>query len=208
MSEQKFFVVMRSGPIPGSSYYIEKDEVNLGRDLTNDLPVPDPEISRRHARFLRKPEGIFIEDLGSTNGTFVNGARISVPQVLRNGDLITLAENTVMSFEVKEAATEPTKVGIETAPKVEDSLYEPEIAEQATIPPAAQTYTPVQAPIPQQPIAQAPQVVKAKKKRSWFMTFLIILIICLVIIALVLTFMPASWWCALSFNNIPGCPIN
>ena len=53
MAEQKFLIVMRSGPIPGSSYYIEKDEVFIGRDLTNDLPVPDPEISRRHARFLR-----------------------------------------------------------------------------------------------------------------------------------------------------------
>jgi len=45
MAEQKFLIVMRSGPIPGSSYYIEKDEVFIGRDLTNDLPVPDPEIS-------------------------------------------------------------------------------------------------------------------------------------------------------------------
>ena len=52
MAEQKFLIVMRSGPIPGSSYFIEKDEVFLGRDLTNDLPVPDPEISRARERDL------------------------------------------------------------------------------------------------------------------------------------------------------------
>jgi len=39
---------MRSGPIPGSSFYLEKTEVTLGRDLANDIPVPDQEISRRH----------------------------------------------------------------------------------------------------------------------------------------------------------------
>lgn len=122
MAEQKFLIVMRSGPIPGSSYYIEKDEVFIGRDLTNDLPVPDPEISRRHARFLRRGDAIYIEDLGSTNGTFLNGSRIAGPQQLTDGDLITLAENTVMSFEVKGAATEPLRV---SAAKSEPGLYTP-----------------------------------------------------------------------------------
>jgi len=200
MAEQKFLITMRSGPIPGSSYYIEKDEVYLGRDLSNDLPVPDPEISRRHARFLRKPDGIYIEDLGSTNGTFVNGVRLTGPQLLQNGDLITLAENTVMSFEVKEEATQPTRVSTQT---FEPGLYEVPVPAPA----AKKEYEPVAAPMPQQPVALAPIFEQPKKGMGWFATLLLVLLIVIVIVALVLIFMPASWWCALTFNQLPGCPI-
>lgn len=198
MAEQKFLIVMRSGPIPGSSYYIEKDEVFIGRDLTNDLPVPDPEISRRHARFLRRGDTIYIEDLGSTNGTFLNGSRIAGPQQLTDGDLITLAENTVMSFEVKGAATEPLRV---SAAKSEPNLYTPEAASTHT------AYQPVSAPVPQQPIAPAPTPVRAKKRAGWCLIVLLVLLALMLLVGVVLVFMPASWWCALTFNQLPGCPI-
>ncbi len=199
MAEQKFLIVMRSGPIPGSSYFIEKDEVFLGRDLTNDLPVPDPEISRRHARFLRRGDAIYLEDLGSTNGTFLNGVRIAGPQQLKDGDLITLAENTVMSFEVKGAATEPLRV---SAAKAEPALYTPEAAA-----PAQAAYQPVSAPVPQQPIAPSLTPVREKKRMGWCLIVLLILLALVLIVGVVLVFMPASWWCALSFNQLPGCPI-
>ena len=104
MTDSKPQIVMRSGPIPGASYYLDKPEVSIGRDLANDIPVPDSEISRRHARFIVKVDGVYIEDLGSTNGTFLNGVRLSAPKRLANGDLVTLAENTVMSFEWEQAA--------------------------------------------------------------------------------------------------------
>ncbi|MEL7646414.1 MAG: FHA domain-containing protein [Anaerolineaceae bacterium] len=199
MAEQKFLIVMRSGPIPGSSYFIEKDEVFLGRDLTNDLPVPDPEISRRHARFLRRGDAIYIEDLGSTNGTFLNGVRIAGPQQLTDGDLITLAENTVMSFEVKGAATEPLRV---SDAKAEPALYTPEAAA-----PAPTSYQPVSAPVPQQPIAPAPTPERPKKRMGWCLIVLLVLLALVLIVGVVLVFMPASWWCAISFNQLPGCPI-
>jgi len=195
MAEQKFLIVMRSGPIPGSSYFIEKDEVFLGRDLTNDLPVPDPEISRRHARFLRRGDAIYIEDLGSTNGTFLNGVRISSPQRLNNGDLITLAEATVMSFEwqgsVQAAAYTPTYGTPAPQPEPVKSKSEP-------------VYQSVQAPTPQRSLAPEPTPTK-KTRKPWYLNFLVVLLIILIIIALVLTFMPASWWCFLSFNRLPGC---
>lgn len=201
MPESKAMIVMRSGPIPGSSYYIEKDEVLLGRDLANDIPVPDPEISRRHARFITRPEGVYVEDLGSTNGTFVNGARLSAPQLLKNGDLITLAEGTVMSFE--QAGTAPHEVPVYAAP---EAVYPQEVAAQSTIPPTT-TYAPVEQPVPQRPLAPAPSVEKPKKKMGWCSVLLIILLISLIVIALVVTFMPASWWCALTFNSLAGCPV-
>ena len=193
MADTKPQIVMRSGPILGSSYYLDKDEVSIGRDLANDVPVPDAEISRRHARFIVKNDGVYIEDLGSTNGTFLNGVRLSSPKRLQNGDLITLAENTVMSFEWEGAEQAATFTPTYGAP-----LTEPEPVR------AEPVYQAVEQPVPQRPLAPEPTPVKSSKK-PWFLNFLLILLIILIIVGLVLTFMPTSWWCFLSFNQLPGC---
>lgn len=56
----------------------------------------DPELSRRHARITRGPDGrLTIEDLGSANGTFVNGRRIDDPQPLHAGDTIAVGQTTL-----------------------------------------------------------------------------------------------------------------
>ena len=128
----------------------------------------------------------------------LNGARIAGPQQLKDGDLITLAENTVMSYEVKGAATEPLKVA---AAKAEPALYTPEAA------PVQAAYQPVSAPVPQQPIAPALTPQGEKKRMGWCLVVLLILLALLLIVGVVLVFMPASWWCALTFNQLPGCPI-
>jgi hypothetical protein len=195
MAETKPQIVMRSGPIPGSSYYLDKPEVNMGRDLANDIPVPDAEISRRHARFIVKADGVYIEDLGSTNGTFLNGVRLSAPKRLSNGDLVTLAESTVMSFEwegaVQAAAYTPTYGAPAPQPEPVQPKLEP-------------VYQNVTAPTPQRPLAPEPTPAQRTRK-PWYLNFLVILLFILIIIGLVLTFMPASWWCFLSFNRLPGC---
>ena len=197
MSEQKPLIVMRSGPIPGSSFYLEKTEVTLGRDLSNDIPVPDQEISRRHARFLTRTDGVFIEDLGSTNGTFLNGVRISSPQRLNNGDLITMAESTVMSFEWPDQAKTPT---YSAYPQAEST---PEPAPQAP----QQAYQPSQKPVPQKAIA--PELIpELKQTTPWYSNFFILLLIAIIIIMVIVIFMPTSWWCFFSANRIPGCPVN
>ncbi len=194
MPEQKPLIVMRSGPIPGSSFYLERTEVTLGRDLSNDIPVPDQEISRRHARFLTRTDGVYIEDLGSTNGTFLNGVRISSPQRLNNGDLITLAEATVMSFEWPDQAKTPTY-----------SAYPAAEAMPASAAPQA-VYQPAPKPIPQQPLA--PELVPEQKPVTpWYSNFFILLLIAIIIIMVIVIFMPTSWWCFFSANRIPGCPV-
>ncbi|MCK9245328.1 MAG: FHA domain-containing protein [Anaerolineaceae bacterium] len=195
MAETKPQIVMRSGPIPGSSYYLDKPEVSVGRDKSNDIPVPDAEISRRHARFIVKPDGVYIEDLGSTNGTFLNGVRLSAPKRLVNGDLVTLAESTVMSFEWEgalEAAAYTPTYGT-PAPQPETIAPKPE-----------PVYEAVEPPVPQRPLARESSP-EPKPRKPWYMNFLVILLIIVIIIGLVLTFMPASWWCFLSFNRLPGC---
>ncbi|HEX4960500.1 MAG TPA: ATP-binding cassette domain-containing protein [Thermoanaerobaculia bacterium] len=60
----------------------------VGRTPDNDLPIDHPLISRRHARFERSGARWTVTDLGSTNGTYVNGARITGPAALRIGDVV------------------------------------------------------------------------------------------------------------------------
>lgn len=195
MAETKPQIVMRSGPIPGSSYYLDKAEVSIGRDQSNDITVLDSEISRRHARFIVKTDGVYIEDLGSTNGTFLNGVRLSAPKLLANGDLITLAENTAMSFEWEQAPVYAQQVPTYGAHSVVEEI------EQTRPEPVYQS---VEQPRTQRPISPQPSS-DGKARRPWFANCLIIALVIIVIIALVLTFMPASWWCFLTFNRLPGC---
>jgi hypothetical protein len=90
---------------------LTKEVTMLGRDVTNDIPLGDAEISRQHARLTRTPGGMVLEDLGSTNGTFVNGDRLASPRVLRSGDLIGLGENVTLGFEATAPEAAATVMG-------------------------------------------------------------------------------------------------
>ncbi len=196
MSDFKAQLTMTSGPVPGSSYYLEKSEYFIGRDLANDIPIPEVEISRRHARIFLQGNLVFIEDLGSTNGTFVNGTRISSPKELHQGDVITLAESTKFSFSQSgQAVSTPV---LQTNPM--SSYTQPSPQPQPS-------YQAVAAPVPQRELAPEPTYTKPKKKPSGFLVFLLILVIILLLAGLVLVFMPSSWWCVITFNGLPGCPV-
>ncbi|MCX8026106.1 MAG: FHA domain-containing protein, partial [Thermanaerothrix sp.] len=103
-----FQLYMRTGPTPGERFPLEKDEIWLGRDPANDIVIADPEISRRHARFLLRGSTYLVEDLGSTNGTLVNGEMITAPQPLSHGDVIEFGEHTSLVFEVTKTAIDET----------------------------------------------------------------------------------------------------
>lgn len=82
----------------------------LGREAINDIVLQDPEVSRRHAQISYQDGRYFIEDLGSTNGTFVNSRRISVPTWLNNGDLIEMGESLSITFQITETAMDETVI--------------------------------------------------------------------------------------------------
>ena len=89
-----FRLVLKSGAEVGKIFPVEGEQVTIGRELNNDIAISDPEISRRHAHIFLQGVNYVIEDLGSTNGTSVNGQRLVGPYILRPGELITLGENT------------------------------------------------------------------------------------------------------------------
>ncbi len=95
-------LVMHSGPLAGKAFPLEKNEIFIGRDLSNDIVINDPEVSRRHARLFIQGNNYVIEDLGSTNGTYVNGQRLMGPYVLRPGEVIVFGEHITGLYEGAE----------------------------------------------------------------------------------------------------------
>src|SRR5918997_1503316 len=79
------FTFVERKPMEGREHTLIADVV-IGREGC-DVVLADPEVSRRHAALRHTGEGPAVEDLGSTNGTFVNGERISGTRVLSDGDV-------------------------------------------------------------------------------------------------------------------------
>ena len=101
-----FRLVVRRGPQPNLAFEVGTDLTTLGRDISNDIVINDRETSRYHLRLMRSGDTLTIEDLGSTNGTFVNGKRISGMTPLQNGDMIGLGETVTLALERVAASVE------------------------------------------------------------------------------------------------------
>ena len=88
-------LVFLAGPITGRRYRLADGEYVIGRRSDCQIFVPDMRVSRQHARLWKSGEEWLLEDLGSNNGTFVNGTRIPASQAVKDGDEITIANNRI-----------------------------------------------------------------------------------------------------------------
>lgn len=86
-------LVFRSGPRADEEIQIDREMV-LGRDGA-DIEIEDSAVSRQHARLRPVGDTLQIEDLGSTNGTFVNGSKIDEPAIVRPGDFVNIGQSTL-----------------------------------------------------------------------------------------------------------------
>jgi pSer/pThr/pTyr-binding forkhead associated (FHA) protein len=78
---------------------LDSSAVTLGRGAQNDLTLESDDFaSARHATIEPRRDGVWIEDVGSTNGTYVNGARVSKPRRLAAGDVIRVG-STDLRYE-------------------------------------------------------------------------------------------------------------
>lgn len=73
-------------------YYPVMDKMVIGRSSSNEIPLKDPYISKKHVRFIEDEGLVFLEDLKSANGSYVNGDRIMDVVRLKNGDRIKLGQ--------------------------------------------------------------------------------------------------------------------
>lgn len=91
-------LVMRRGPSPGTIYDLNDAEVLIGRGARCQIIIRDDEISREHCRLVKSSDGYELIDTASTNGTFVNGQRVT-QRALRSGELIELGDSVTLLYE-------------------------------------------------------------------------------------------------------------
>jgi len=96
-------LLVLEGPAPGQRIFVDQPELIIGRDESCDLVIPERQVSRRHARIRLEGDHYLLEDLGSKNGTFVNGQGIKEPHLLQDGDEIQIAFCCRLTFVGAEA---------------------------------------------------------------------------------------------------------
>jgi hypothetical protein len=87
-------VVLQSPALEaGSRHRLDSAQLTVGRGSQNDIQLESDDFaSARHARFTPQRNGVFVEDAGSTNGTYVNGSRVAGPRRLAPGDVVRIGQ--------------------------------------------------------------------------------------------------------------------
>ena len=132
-------LVIKNGPHRGMSFRLAGDRLSVGRDFDNTIQIPDARSSRHHAEIRCEESGWVLWDLGSSNGTFLNGKPVK-SHTLQDGDEIRIGE-TVLRFVrdepagagpvLERAATAPEFAGFETLLAGKNRLLEAERADRA-----------------------------------------------------------------------------
>lgn len=192
-SAPSFRLVVKAGAAAGQVFELSQDVAIIGRSQQCDLVIAELELSRQHARFVRQGDDYLLEDLGSTNGTFLNGMRLTMPQRLQPGDEIRLGPKTVMVYEPVIFDAEATAV------------MEP----AATARPAPVRSAPPVAPSPRPAEQAAPSTKEATppQKRPWLLIgLLVVILLAACLLAGALWYIDANYlWCTV-FPFLAGCP--
>jgi pSer/pThr/pTyr-binding forkhead associated (FHA) protein len=207
----QYQLVMHSGPTPGKVFPLEGDVITIGREVGNGIIINDAEVSRKHTQFVLQGGKVIVTDLGSTNGTFVNGQRLTGQHILQPGEIISLGEQINLLFE-SVVAVDPnaTMLSSSSSPVV---LPRP-VAAPAPAPVRSQPLSqPVSPPVyagqvPSGPGSMAPAPVKQGGSKAP-MIIAVVVILCVVCSCVAFGIYaynaPCSFW-----QQIPGlggaCP--
>jgi len=192
----QYQLVMHSGPTPGKTFQLEGDVLTIGRDASNQIPINDAEISRKHSQLVLQGGKYVLTDLGSTNGTFVNGQRVTSQHVLQPGEVISLGEQINLLFEaVTTSDPNATMMSSGKPPAVARSAPRPQPAPQPA-PYAGQV------PAGPAPMAAAPAPKKSNTPILVGVGCLAVVCLCAISLFLIDYF---ALWCTVSFGMISGC---
>jgi pSer/pThr/pTyr-binding forkhead associated (FHA) protein len=103
-------LTIRRGPQVGRVFQLEQDVVTIGRGTKNDIVINDNDVSRDHCRLVRQGEDYEIHDAGSTNGTFINGQRVTGGRVLKAGQIVELGDMITLEYHDAARAQDPQVV--------------------------------------------------------------------------------------------------
>jgi pSer/pThr/pTyr-binding forkhead associated (FHA) protein len=212
-------LTQRTGPTPGKIFTLGQEEITIGRETTNGLPISDPEVSRRHARISFQNGYYILEDLNSTNGTFVNGRRLVGQYVLQHGDVLNLGENITLVFEGTAFDPDATVASNTVFPQPEEA--KPAVERTVMPQPAAFSQPPdygrqpyatgpvYSGQVPENPDEFEPMPAPPPSRNRalpWVLAGCgCLTIVCLVALA-ALWYIDANYlWCSV-FPFLPGCP--
>ena len=84
--------IVNPAALSGRRFYLSGDDLVVGRDPASGIQIDDPHISWIHAALRRRGEAVYVQDLGSPSGTFVNGQTVTAAHVLQPGDIVAFAD--------------------------------------------------------------------------------------------------------------------
>ena len=121
----------------------DKNEINVGRVQGNDLMLPKGNVSKHHARLLFRDSRFIVTDLKSTNGTYVNGRKISQATIVREGDKIYIGD-FVLRLETSAGQQPAASEGYGEESQGRTPMRVGPIPREASIPPTGSPLTPIQ----------------------------------------------------------------
>jgi pSer/pThr/pTyr-binding forkhead associated (FHA) protein len=98
LAEGSAMLVSLIGPSKGARYLLEPEVTQIGRATTNEIFLDDVTVSRKHAQVLKREKNYFLQDLGSLNGTYLNGELIS-EKPLNDGDELQIGKYRMHFFK-------------------------------------------------------------------------------------------------------------
>lgn len=115
-------LLVQEGNSPKTQWPLVEAKTIIGRDSDSDVQINDRQVSRQHAEISRTIEGYAIRDMGSKNGTFLNGESVSAePRLMRNGDEVGIALCAKLTF-VEDEATAPVILELQKQPSIKMDL--------------------------------------------------------------------------------------
>jgi predicted component of type VI protein secretion system len=107
MTKEVAMLLVQEGNSPKTQWPLVKSSVIIGRENSSDVQIDDRQVSRQHAEIAQTNQGYTLRDLGSKNGTFLNGETVThEPRLIRNGDEVGIALCAKLTF-VEDDATAP-----------------------------------------------------------------------------------------------------
>lgn len=219
MGQAQYRLVVRQGPIPGQIFELNQREISIGRDIANDFVINDAEVSRRHARLTLEGDRYKIEDLNSTNGTYIDGQRLIGPHVMAIGESIMFGDNVGVVFDGEPATSDltvPTTVDLESTPIAAIPAPVERIEEPAYVKPLeVDRYPAVEASIPEME-ADIQEEMPKKPINSWLLAGCGCIVVILLLCIAVFVFIDQPWnpggglYCRAPFDIVFGtlelCP--
>ena len=128
-AQEEFLLIVQNGPQANQQFKIASGEHSIGRHGSNQIQLIDPRISSKHARITVEAGEVSIEDLDSSNGTFVNGQHIVLPVLLSPGDVIGISEDIHLLLITEDEAYEGGATRVDSLPAVQRTMTPPPLAD-------------------------------------------------------------------------------